>query len=73
MFFFFSFFLFVYDNMNLQEFFLENVQNNLEILNGNMFFYYNCKFCYNKIKSFESKVKMDNKSKNDIFDSLNGD
>lgn len=73
MFFFLSFSLLVHDNMNLQELFPENVQNNLEILNGNMFFHYNRKLCYNKIKSFESKVKMDNKSKNDISDSSNGD
>lgn len=71
--FFLSFSLLVHDNMNLQELFPENVQNNLEILNGNMFFHYNRKLCYNKIKSFESKVKMDNKSKNDISDSSNGD
>lgn len=68
-----NFSLLVHDNMNLQELFPENVQNNLEILNGNMFFHYNRKLCYNKIKSFESKVKMDNKSKNDISDSSNGD
>lgn len=68
-----NFSLLVHDNMNLQELFPENVQNNMEILNGNMFFHYNRKLCYNKIKNFESKVKMDNKSKNDISDSSNGD
>ncbi|XP_061172989.1 insulin-like peptide receptor isoform X2 [Saccostrea echinata] len=68
-----SFALLVHDNMNLQELFPENVMNNLEIENGKMIFHYNRKLCYNKIKTFEEKVKMPNKSQNDISDSTNGD
>lgn len=72
-FFFCSFALLVHDNMNLQEMFPENVMNNLEIENGNMIFHYNRKLCYHKIKEFEDKVKMKNKSRNDISKSTNGD
>ncbi|XP_056021824.1 insulin-like peptide receptor isoform X4 [Ostrea edulis] len=68
-----SFALLVHDNMNLQEMFPENVMNNLEIENGNMIFHYNRKLCYHKIKEFEDKVKMKNKSRNDISKSTNGD
>ncbi|XP_078313794.1 insulin-like peptide receptor isoform X3 [Crassostrea virginica] len=63
----------VHDNSNLQELFPENVQNNLEILNGNMIFHYNRKLCYNKILKFQEKVKMQNKTENSISESTNGD
>lgn len=68
-----SFAFLVHDNSNLQELFPENVQNNLEILNGNMIFHYNRKLCYNKILKFQEKVKMQNKTENSISESTNGD
>ena len=68
-----SFAFLVHDNSNLQELFPENVQNNLEILNGNMIFHYNRKLCYNKILKFQEKVKMQNKTDNSISESTNGD
>lgn len=65
--------LMVDDNSNLENLFPENTKNNLEILNGSMFFHFNRKLCYNKITDLLSSVKMNAKAENDISETNNGD
>ncbi|XP_060592514.1 insulin-like peptide receptor [Ruditapes philippinarum] len=50
---------YAYDNLNLQELFMEHVTSNLTIGNGTVLFQYNRKLCYNKIKTFVTSVGLD--------------
>ncbi|XP_052240273.1 insulin-like peptide receptor isoform X2 [Dreissena polymorpha] len=48
--------LYIYDNSNLQELFLEDVAANLTLGNGTIHFQNNHKLCYNKIAQFARAV-----------------
>lgn len=52
----FRYVLYAYDNLNLQELFLDEVTKNLTLGNGSVLFQYNRKLCYNKITKFISAV-----------------
>lgn len=66
--------LVVFDNLNLQELFLEEVAKNLTLLNGTVWFQYNRKLCYKKIETFVKMIGHEGKTKEtDISKETNGD
>ena len=66
--------LVVFDNLNLQELFLEKVARNLTLLNGTVWFQYNRKLCYKKIETFLKMIGHEKKVlETDISKETNGD
>ena len=64
----------VFDNLNLQEMFLDEVAENLKLVNGTVWFQYNRKLCYKKINQFIHTIGHENLTKDeDVSKETNGD